>query len=367
MKRILIFGMSSNPGGIENFIMNVYRNIDRNKIQFDFLVQHDIGKIAYEDEIIKMGGKIYKQYYTKKEFYKKNAISLKHFFMEHTEIDGVHLNLCTLNSSFRIIKIAKEFNIPIRIIHSHNAGYMRKQKLREKLYEIYVRRELSKYVTTKLACSREAGRWMFNSDDFIIINNGIDVNKFKYNNLKRNEIRKKLKIGENDFVVGHVGRMNYQKNPEFIIDIFYSILKKNNAAKLLYIGDGELKNVIESKIRRYHIENNVILLGKINDTSEYYNAMDVFLLPSRFEGLPIALLEAQCNGLNCFVSNTISREAGLTDLVKFININYCQEMWAKEILELDNNFRREDCCDDISKKWYNILSTIKRLEKIYCE
>ena len=95
--------------------------------------------------------------------------------------------------------------------------------------------------------------------------------------------------------------------------------------------------------------------------------MDVFLLPSRFEGLPIALLEAQCNGLNCFVSNTISREAGLTDLVKFININYCQEMWAKEILELDNNFRREDYCEEISKKGYNILSTIKRLEKIYCE
>ena len=140
MIRILHIGMSSNPGGVENFVMNVYRNIDRSKIQFDFLVDHNVKKIAYEDEIISLGGNVYKEYYRRKELFKNGRISIKEFFKRHPEIKGVHMHANTLNPMFKVLEVAQKMNIKVRILHSHNSNYMKKPKLKDRLYEkgIYI-------------------------------------------------------------------------------------------------------------------------------------------------------------------------------------------------------------------------------------
>ena len=320
MIRILQIGMSCNPGGVENFVMNLYRNIDRNQIQFDFLIDHNSPKIAYEDEIKKLGGRIYREYYRRKEIFTKNRKSIKQFLNEHPEITGVHMHANTLNPMFQVLKYAKKKGLKIRIVHAHNSGYMKKMKLKDKIYEIYARNRLKSVTTDLLACSSEAGKWMFKKNNFIVINNAIDVSKFRYNENKRKEIRKKFEINEKQLVIGHIGRMNYQKNPIFLVEILKEIVKKEPNAILLYIGTGEMECEIKNKICEYNLEHNVVLLGSVEDTSSYFNAMDIFLLPSLFEGLGIVLLEAQANGLVCYTSNNVPEIVNIYNSVHYIEL-----------------------------------------------
>ena len=367
MIHILQIGMSSNPGGVENFIMNIYRNIDRSKIQFDFLVDHKTEKIAYEDEIISLGRHIYREYYRRKELFTKGRKNLKSFFKEHPEIVGVHFHANTINPMFKVIDIAWKLKLPVRIIHSHNTNYMAKMSLKNKVYEIIEKKRLSKISTKLLACSYEAGKWMFGNKNFEVIKNGINIEEFSPNIEKKKKIREELNIN-NKIVIGHVGRMNYQKNSLFLIDIFNELHKINSNTVLLYIGDGDLKEEIIKKIKEYHLEKNIILLGAQNNIKDFYQAMDCFILPSRFEGLPVSLLEAQASQLNCYVSSVINRESNITGLIKFIDINYTANEWALEINKAlnDRNVITEEI---IEKKFkdsgYSIISSAKELEKIY--
>lgn len=362
--RILQIGMSSNPGGVENFIMNIYRNIDKSKIQFDFLIDHNAPQIAYEDEIINMGGRIYRDYYRRKEILKKGRRSVKNFFEIHPEIKGVHMHANTLNPMFKVLQVAQKIKIPVRILHSHNSNYMREPKIKDKIYGIYERTNLKKYTTNLLACSEIAGKWMFKSNQFKVIKNGIDVNKFKFNEKIRKNLRNKLAI-EDNFVIGHVGRMNYQKNPIFLLEIFYEIYKRNNNSKLIYIGDGELKDEIKEYIKEKKIADAVILMGKKEKVNDYYNVMDVFLLPSKFEGLPLTLVEAQANGLKCFVSDTISEESNITGSIDYISLNKKSEYWADLILKNGKERRNKDIEEDFKLSGYDIQQSVSELEKMY--
>ena len=367
MIRILQIGMSSNPGGVENFIMNIYRNIDRSKVQFDFLVDHNLKNVAYEDEIIALGGHIYREYYRRKELFIEGRKSLKSFFKEHQDIVGVHFHANTINPMFKVVEVAYKQGFPIRIIHSHNTNYMTKMSIKDKAYEILEKRRLDKISTHLLACSYEAGRWMFNNKDFEVIKNGINVKEFKPNVEIRKKIRKQFNIN-NNIVIGHVGRMNYQKNSLFLIDIFNELHKINSNIVLLYIGDGDLKEKVINKIKENHLEGSVILIGAKDNIKEFYQAMDYFILPSKFEGLPVSLLEAQASGLNCYVSNAVSREANITGLVDFFNSKNTAKEWALKI-NYDINNKKIINENIIKQKFedsgYNIISSAKKLEKIY--
>ena len=364
MIRILHIGMTSNPGGVENFVMNVYRNIDRNKIQFDFLLDHNAGKIAYEDEIISLGGRVYRSYYRRKELFVKGRISIKQFFRQHPEITGVHMHANTLNPMFKVLEIAKKMNIEVRILHSHNSNYMKKIKTKDKLYEKYARKKLQSITTNLFACSKEAGEWMFNNNKFQVIKNGIDVNKFKFDENTRKATRQELNL-DDKFVIGHVGRMNYQKNPIYLLEVFKTIYQKDSNARLLYIGDGDLRPEVEKYIKNNSLEGKVVLVGAVENPYKYFCAMDVFLLPSRFEGLGIVLLEAQANGLKCYTTNMVPQETNIIETVEYMSLDDDKEKWADKILENKNKERKNDVVKYFEKAGYSIDSTVKELQKIY--
>lgn len=363
MIRILHIGMSSNPGGVENFVMNLYRNIDRNKIQFDFLINHNIKKIAYEDEIISLGGNVYKEYYRRKERIIGKGKSVKQFFLEHPEINGVHMHANVLNPSFEIIKTAQKLNVPIRIVHSHNNNYMKKLKFKDKLYEIWVKSRVDSICTDLLACSEEAGKWMFGKKRFAVINNSIDLSKFIFNKTTRKILREKLKYSDSDVVIGTVTRLNYQKNPEYLINVFNEIYKQDNRFKLLIVGDGDLRTQIEKMIKDYDLENDVILVGAVNNSEEYLQAMDIFLFPSRFEGFGIALLEAQVAGLKCFSSNKVPKNINCGDNIQFMPLEYGYTYWVDKILETDFPYNRNINLENFED--FDIKNNIKKIERIY--
>ena len=365
MIRILHIGMSPNPGGVENFVMNIYRNIDRSKIQFDFLLEHNASKIAYEDEIISLGGKIYRSYYRRKELFKKGRKSIKKFFIQHPEITGVHMHANTIHPMFKVLQVAKKMGIKIRILHSHNSNYMSKLKIKDKLYEKYARKKLKNVTTNLLACSEDAGKWMFHTNNFKVIKNGIDVNKFRFNQNIRDEIRKELNLSEN-FVVGHVGRMNYQKNPIYLLEIFKKIYEKDNTARLLYVGDGNMREEVEKYINNNSLKGKVILTGAVDNPYRYFCAMDVFCLPSRFEGLGIVLLEAQANGLKCYTTNMVPKETNIIGNVEYISLDETKEKWATEILKEKQEGRKSEVDNYFKQARYDIKSTVEDIQKIYC-
>lgn len=359
MKRILIIGMHDKIGGVETFFMNYYRNIDKNKIQFDFI--NMFKELCFENEIIELGGKIYKvpnvkinpiKYYNElKKIIKSNKYEI------------IHINMLSMANVMPIIA-ARNAGAKRIIVHSHNTntpqGALRKilNKLNKKI--------VLKNATDLFACSEAAGRWMFGKNKkFTVIKNAIDIEKFKYDEQKRKEIRKKLNI-ENKFVIGHVGRFSEQKNHEFLIDVYQQVLKKGKNTVLLLIGEGELKKNIIEKVKNIGIEQNVIFLGTTNKISDYYQAMDLFVLPSKFEGLPVVGVEVQTNGLPCIFSENITEEMKITDNVTFLKIENAED-WADCILKLERNSKRKDETEKIREKGYDIICEANRLEKIYLE
>ena len=361
--RILHWGMLGGIGGIEMFIMNVYRNIDRSKVQFDFLTTHN-GKIAFEDEIKELGGRIYKEIYSKSESIVKHYQSLDNFFRNHPEFKGIHMHVNNINF-ITPLKYAKKYNIPIRILHSHNSGNMfGNPSLIFRMQEYYNKKVVNKYATQLFACSQDAGKWMFGNNKFKVINNAIDVTKFKFNNDIRKKKREELNI-KNKKVIGFIGRLQYQKNPEFLIEIFRDINKKDKNTVLVIVGVGDLQQKVNELIEEYDLKNNVILLGTRTDIAELLQAFDLFILPSRFEGLGIVLIEAQASGLSCIASaDVIPKEVKITNLLEFISLKENSKVWAQTALKMIGN-NRINTINKITLEGYNIETQIKILENLY--
>ena len=291
-----VIGMAVN-GGVESCIMNYYRHIDKTKVQFDFLVE-STSNIIDKEKIEAMGGKvIIIPPYTKIFKYIKE---LKRIFKEGN-YDIVHSNMNAL-SVFTLFTawLAK---IKVRIAHSHSTT--NKKEWKKNLIKNILRPFSKVFATDYFACSELAGRWLFGNRTFnkgkvTIINNAIEVDKFLFNEEVRNQMRKELNI-EDKFVIGHVGRFVEQKNHTFLIDIFYEVQKERPNSILLLVGDGPLYNMIYQKVERLGILDKVIFAGVYNDVSKFYNAMDMFVFPSLYEGLGMVLVEAQINGLPCLV------------------------------------------------------------------
>lgn len=358
MYRVLQFGMTPNYGGVEAFIMNVYRNIDRNKIQFDFWVNTD-KKISYEDEIIQMGGRIIRQkYFSRKKLF-KHYREIFSYFRNNRDVIAIHLHKAVIRDIDLLI-IAWIVGIPVRILHSHISLNPYKMSKMERINKLII----PLLSTNLFACSGDAGKYMFADEKFEIIRDGVDVNKYVFNKEDRIELRKTLNLG-NDIFVGSIGRFCEQKNTEFIIDIFSEIHKRQSGAKLLLIGDGPLKQKINEKIAKYHLEDSVILPGELQDVFRYYSAMDVFLFPSRYEGFGMVLLEAQINGLKCVASKEgIPDLTNVTGRVEHLSLKETPQVWAEYILD-SMPVERYDEVKHIRDSGFDIQQIADLMQKIY--
>lgn len=351
-------------GGVESVVMNYYRNIDRNKVQFDFLCSESSTDIPYE-EIEKLGGRVFiVPNYTKVFKYQKE---LQKIFKENN-YKIVHSHISTM--SVFPLRAAKKVGVPVRIAHSHSTTN-KKEKKKNLLKQIL--RPFSRvYATDYMCCSELAGRWLFGDKEYdkgnvYLLNNAIDLDKFKYNESLRKEKRKELGISDDTLVIGHIGRFVEQKNHRFLIDVFNEIHKKNSNSLLLLVGQGPLKKEIENKVEELKLNDSARFLGQRNDINELYQAFDVFLLPSLYEGLPVVGVEAQAMGLLCIFSDDMTKETKVLDTTRFISLNTSAEEWATIILDDYSKFKRHDTTSEITKNNFNIKNETSKLENEYSE
>jgi glycosyltransferase involved in cell wall biosynthesis len=347
--RVLHVVTIMNRAGLETMLMNYYRTIDRTKVQFDFLV-HRAEKGDYDDEIKKLGGRIYRfDPITIKSMpnYKKKMMKL---LKNHPEYRVVHSHLDALSAL--PLAAAKKAKVPLRIAHSHNTGFDKNAKI---IMRYIAKHFIRLYATHYFGCSRDAIVFMFGKTikEYKVINNAINVDDFRFDNSKRNKVRKDLGLGDS-FTLGHVGRFSYPKNHEFLIDIFYSVYKQDNNATLLLVGSGHGESEIKKKVAQLKLEENVKFLGLRSDIASIMQAMDVFVMPSRFEGLPVVSIEAQASGLPCVFSDVVTKDLDITGLCEFVSLDNNADAWARRI-NRTRGVARKDTGKLIKKAGYSVV------------
>ena len=315
-------------GGVEAVVMNYYRNIDRSKIQFDFICDEDSTNIPY-DEIDSLGGKVIICPKYQKVF--KYQKELKRIFRENNyPIVHSHINVLSIFP----LRAAKKAEVPIRIAHSHSTSNRKEWK--KNLLKSILKPFSKVYANRYMCCSEYAGRWLFGSKEYdkgnvYLLNNAIDLDKYRYNEIIRKSKREELGIEKNTFVVGHIGRFVEQKNHRFLIDLFNEIHKDNKNSILLLVGQGPLMQEMMEKVNDLNLNNSVMFLGQRTDVNELYQAFDIFLLPSLYEGLGMVMIEAQCSGLPCIASTEVPKVSKIRENVDFIKLTDSIEKWSSEI------------------------------------
>lgn len=327
MIRVLQCVNNMHRAGLETMLMNYYRHIDRNKIQFDFLT-HRPTRSEYDDEIEDLGGKVYYAPRLYPQNYPAYFRYMKSFFLEHPEYRIIHSHIDAM--SYLPLMAAKKAGVPIRIAHSHNTSIDKDFKY---LMKEAFRWQLPYVATDYLACGTEAGKFLFGHRDFQIIPNAIDTSGFRFSIETRDAIRRSMGI-ENAFVIGCVGRLTAQKNILFLINVFYEICKADTNSVLLVIGGGNEENELKALTKKLGISERVLFLGIRSDVNALYQAMDVFVMPSLFEGLPVVGIEAQFSDLHCVFSSNITREVSISEKAHFISLKRSYSDWAGYILRL---------------------------------
>lgn len=370
--KVLYFVDRMLRGGIQSLVIDWVSRFDKEKIHVDFLLLDDGNKYELEDKLKELGCNVYKLngiwIRTPIDFLKQ-ADALDNFFNEHHDYSVIHLHSTSKN--FLVLKYAKKYNIPMRIAHSHNTDFQT-TNLVKKLAGDILKSKLNKYATDYFACSKIAGEWLFgkkivNSDKFKVIHNAIDYEKFKYNETTRDEIRKELNVKEDEILIGHVGRFENQKNHDFLIDVFSEIYKENKKYKLVMIGQGSVENKIKEKVNKLGLNENVIFAGFRKDVNRYMQAMDVLVLPSLCEGLPVVGVEAQAAGLLCELSSAMTKEIKILSTTNFIDLNLSAEKWADKIVKDYEKFERKDVSNEFENNGFDIKKEAKKLENIYIQ
>ena len=360
-------------GGTERVCLNYLSHINRDKYQIDFLLhttEDEIGNNKICRDLLNAGTKIYCVPPRRISLY-KNLKELYAFF-RNNKYDVVHSHADAIG--YIVLKIAKMCGHHYLIAHSHNTNFVLEgsglKTLLHRVFLNYCRLMIRKVTKNYMACSKMAGAWLFGkknveNGNVYILNNAIDLNKFKFNIRLRNEIRKELNI-EGYKIIGHVGRFSYQKNHEFVLEVFMKIIAVDNKYKLLLIGTGENYEDIVKLVENYELSNYVRFLRNTNEVYKYYSAMDYFILPSRFEGLPVVLIEAQANGLKCLVTDNthVTKAVKISPLVEFKKLGSADE-WAKYIISNIDYDRSIDWSKKIASNGYDISIEAKKLEKYY--
>lgn len=360
MKRILVFGMTENPGGIESVIMNYYRHFDKNKVCLDFLCNTET--VAYEEEIKKIGGNIYKITARSKNYtaYKKDINS---FFKNNANrYDAIWVNVCSL-ANIDYLKYAKKYGIKTRIVHCHNSQNM-DSFLRGLLHK-YNKLFLKKYATDFWSCSENASSWFYSkriisSNKFFVMNNAIEYDKFKFNEQIRKKVRKAMKL-DNLLVFGNVGRLHFQKNQAFALRVFSKYLKCNSNAVFLLIGDGEDKDKLLKLAKELSISDKVFFLGVRDDVAQLLQAIDILLFPSLFEGLSLSLIEAQASKTLVFTSTNVSSETKMSDSIFYIDLAN-EDEWINQIVIQNKKYKRPKATDEIKDRGFDINQEAKKIE-----
>jgi glycosyltransferase involved in cell wall biosynthesis len=362
--RVLQVFARMDRGGAETMIMNLYRNMNRSEVQFDFVV-HTNDHCSFDDEIKELGGKIFRI----PAYQGRNHLSYKKsweaFFKTHPEYKIIHGHLRSTASIY--LKIAKKYGL-VTIAHSHSTSSGTGLPALIKNTLQYPIRYIGDFL---FACSQAAGIWLFGEkackrENFYLLNNAIDSNKFIVNETLRRDKREEIQI-QDKFVIGHVGRFNYPKNHEFLIDIFKAIHDKESNSVLMLVGDGELRKKIENKVAVLGLTNSVIFTGLRHDIPELLQAMDVILFPSLYEGLPVTIIEAQAAGLPCVISDQITTEVQISDLITSISLKEPPERWAETVLSYLGQSYRKNTYSEIAKAGYDIKQTSKWLQNFYLE
>ncbi len=361
MKRLLCILSSMDTGGAETFLMKLYRNIDKSKIQMDFCI-NDPKTGLYEAEILNMGGKIYRipsKSENLKEFRKQLFGIVKDNGYKYV------LRVTSNTMGFMDLKIAKKAGAAVCAARSSNSsdGEGFKSKIAHVLGGILYKRYVDvKIAPSDLAAKYTFGKGAFNNGKVQILHNGLDLDLYKFDPKANEQIRKELGIKEDAAVIGHIGRFDRQKNHEFLIDIFKAVKEKNKKAVLLLVGVGPLKEDVAAKVKKYNLCESVIFAGRREDIPKLLSAMDVFVFPSFYEGMPNTVLEAQANGLGCVISDSITKEADVTGLVSYVSLNRPAQYWAE--LALKNIQKHQDTQKDFIKAGYDINSVTGKFVKM---
>lgn len=357
MVRVLHVITSTDRGGLETMLMNYYRHIDHSELQFDFL-QHRSYKGDYDEEMRSLGANIY-ELPRMNPFSKSYLKQLDSFFAAHPEYKIVHVHQDCMSSV--ILRSAYKNGVPIRIAHSHSNNQDKNLKYPIKLY---FRGKINKYATHLFACSDEAGKWMFRTDKFEILKNAIDAEQYIYSKGVAMEKRGELGIDKESLVVGLTARFAQPKNHELLIDIFRSLKNKHPNAKLLLIGDGPLRERIHSKVRSMGLDADVVFAGVRDDVNALVQAMDVFVMPSLYEGLPLSIIEAQAAGIPCLISDKVPFECAVTENIRSLSLNESVDTWSDTVLEMAKLGRTNQYAR-ICESGFDIRKNAKKLQDFY--
>lgn len=362
--RVLHVLGSMNLGGAESRIMDLYRTIDREKIQFDFLV-HDSREGFFDREIAELGGHIYYVPRFKVYNYLSYKRAMKRFFAGHSAFGAVHGHMTSTASIY--LPIAKRAGIPMTIAHARSAGV--DKGIKGKITK-WMRKPLAKRADYCFACSRLAGEAVY-GEKYVkagkvkILPNAIETSKYAYNAEMREKMREKLGLSW-AYIIGHVGRFHYAKNHEFLVEIFAEIRKHRNDAVLLLLGEGALMPSVKEKAAKLGLERSVIFMGNQSDIVKYYQAMDYLVFPSRFEGMPGTVVEAQAAGLPCLISDSISEEVKVTELVRFASLTEAPGVWAHTVYT-HREHERKDRVSALIKAGFDVHTQASWYEKFYMQ
>jgi len=357
MIRILHMTGSLNWSGIATVVMNYYRHVDRNQVQFDFITD-SIGKTRFGDEIESMGGRIFRVPSRNRRPFAYGR-ALGRLFREHPEYRVFHVHGSSA-SMYMDLHVAKKAGVPVRIGHSHAASCYVK-------WQHYMFRPFVNGVCThRFACSLEAGRWVFGKKrDVGLIKNAIDLDTFRFDPSARKELRSAYGIDDDTLVLGHIGTLAPNKNHDFLLDVFAGYVKTNDNARLFLVGGGPVKDALVQKAQALGMDSKVIFFGNTETPQTCYSAFDVFVFPSRFEGLGLVAVEAAACGLPCLISDTVPGEVMVADWMRRLPIRDPAD-WVRALAELNRTRAApEDALAQIERSGYNIKKAAQALQEFY--
>ena len=363
--RVLQVGMTRNLGGIETYLIEQFRHLDKSTIDYDFVNITGEYSICYEDEILASGSKIFKVV----SRHKNPLLHYWQWFNILSQNKGVYdvivLNTNSLEYVFPLV-LGKVFGIPVRVIHSHNSGFENKQGLARRLLVGMNKKLLAWSANLRFACSQFAGKWMFQDNPYHVIYNAIDIHKYDTNSVAREETREALGL-HTELTLLHVGRFSYQKNHSFLLDIFKEVHAIQPNSVLLLVGDtteeSEFLTEVKRKIKDYGLENSVRLLGRRDDVNKIMQAADVLVMPSFFEGLTVVGIEAQASDLPLLLSDTVTKELGLLPSTQFISLEAGPTVWAEAVLN-SKQHNRQSRYEELKAAGYDIENETERVEKL---
>lgn len=357
MKVLVVNTVTFCRNGITGVILNIYENIDKKNVQMDFVATDYNTEQWVKDIIVAHNGKFYEidKSYRGINKYVANLEKIAKGY------DVIHVHGNSSSMVFELLA-AKLAGVKKRIAHSHNTtcSHPKIDKMLRPLFYLLC--------NGRLACSEQAGIWMFKHRKFMVINNGIDTENYRFCEEDRIKERKKLGI-TNEALIGHVGRLNEQKNQSFLLDVFKKLVDGNDNLKLILIGDGPFEEFLKKKVEKMGITEKVIFTGAVNNVNQLLNALDLIVMPSLYEGLPLTLVEEQANGLTCVVADTVTEEVNISGNIRFVSLDASLDVWADRIMNEITNHSRSDSSEQsihlIREKGFDIEQAITTIASVY--